>query len=561
MGGAGSSGAGSSGGGPYTCDLPPGPGTSGSGGSSGSSSGSGTTGPVSCDANPGVCEPAQDQGDSPCCDDVDCQCATGECQLQPCLADGYCDCRCPSDPDCVAGACGEPIMEVPQVGAECPASMDPVVLYMSNDDSNSMASAAFARRSINEGLIVDPFQIHEFLNYYDLSYDNPTNVPAKVGMQMRRLEQDSGEFVLLLNAQGRVFGPEVRRPLNLVFSADTSGSMGGEPIALLRDTMRAVAGSLLPGDVVSVVEWSEAQTVLLEAHEVTGANDAALLALIDGIESGGGTDLHGGLVRAYQLANANYSKDRINRVILLSDGGANLGITDVDLIAAAANDADKEGIYLLGVGVSEAAGYRDDLMDDLTDAGKGAYVFIDSAAEANKIFGERFLQTVEVAARNVRMEVTLPWYFGIKEFHGEEYSEDPEEVEPQHLAPNDAMSYHQIVGACDPSLILSNDTVKAKVTFEAPITREALSDEMELTLTDLVHKGPDRQLYKSDVIVAYAQALIVTGDLYRNGFRADAVTVAQGMAGWLDQAAQTLGDAEVAEMQALMEKYVIVAGG
>ena len=404
---------------------------------------------------------------------------------------------------------------------------------------------------------MNPFRIriHEFLNYYDLSYENPTDVAAQVGLQMRRTDAETGEFVLLAYAQGRLLRPEDRRPMNLVFSLDSSGSMTGEPIELLKETMRAVAGSLADGDVVSVVTWNTVANTLLESHAVSGPDDATLLSVINALDAGGGTDLNQGLATAYALAEANYSDDRINRVVMISDGGANAGVTDVELIAAAANDSDRDGIYLVGVGVDDSsADYRDDLMDTVTDAGKGAYVFIDRRDEARRMFGERFLENMTVAARNVQMELTMPWYFAITEFHGEEYSEDPAEVEPQHLSFNDAMSYHQIIQACDPSQIFTTDMVKAKVTYQDPISGQDGSNELELPIGDIV-KLDASQLYKGDVVVAYAQSFIVIGDLANGGDQAGAKQVATDMVAWLQAAEDALGDPEIAEMRAVMQTY------
>jgi len=501
---------------------------------------------------------------SPCCEDLDCACDTSDCSLAPCQADRYCDCACPSDPDCGEGACdgkssGPPPISAPPkppVAAECPATADPIVLYMSNDDSNSQASPTYARRIIHEGGVVDPFRvrIHEFLNYYDLSYDNPGAAPATVGVQMRRIDRATGEFVLLLFAQGQQLADADRRPINLVFSLDTSGSMAGEALDQLKATMHAVAGSLREGDVVSIVSWSDTQSVLLESHFIAGPDDPTLVAAIASLEAGGSTDLSAGLITAYELAEAHYGDDRINRVMLISDGGANTGETDEQLIGDAAGDRDGEGIYMIGVGVGEAHYYDDALMDVITDKGKGAYLFIDSPAEAERSFGEHFLRNLEVAARDVQMQLTLPWYFGIKEFHGEEYSADPAEVEPQHLAPNDAMSYHQTIQSCDPAQILTTDTIKAKATFKHPISHEELSSELTVTIGDVV-EADATQLYKADVIVAFAQALIVIGDLKSKADDAGAKQVALDMTEWLGTAATTLADPEVVEMRDLMALY------
>ena len=495
-----------------------------------------------------------------CCEDRDCGCFAGLCTNTACVADGYCDCNCPlqSDPDCALDSCALP---APADEAGCPATTDPVVLYMSNDDSNSQASPAFVRRVVSEGYVVPAgrVRIHEFLNYYDLSYANPSDKPAEVGIQMRRTDAETGEFTLLLYAQGQELRAEDRPAYNLVFSLDRSGSMGGEPIELLKDVVLATTSQLRAGDVISLVQWNTDQSVLLDGYVVEGPNDPGLIDIIESIEADGSTDLNAGLVAAYDLANQHYIADGINRVFMVSDGGANAGVTDIQLIAAQANESNGKGIYLIGVGVSEASFYNDELMDQVTDAGKGAYLYVDSPSEADRMFGEseRFLANTTVAARDVRMQLTMPWYFGIKEFHGEEYSANPEEVEPQHLANNDAMSFHQIIQSCDPGAPQTNDVIKARVDYLDPFTGEARFDELEVALGDLV-EADATQLYKGDVVVGYAKAFIVIDALIGLGQTADAIGTAQAMVEWLDLAVEALDDEEVVEMRDVMSDYVLV---
>jgi Mg-chelatase subunit ChlD len=441
----------------------------------------------------------------------------------------------------------------------CPDTQDDVVLYMSNDDSNSQASPALVRRIIHEGGVVNPerVRIHEFLNYYTITDDHPDDKPAQVGIQMRRTDAELGEFTLLLYAEGQQLRDEDRPPLNLVFSLDTSGSMSGEPLELVKDSMVALAGSLRAGDVISLVQWSDTQAVLLQNHAVTGADDPMLIAAIESLSTGGSTNLHAGLAKAYELAEASYIEGGINRVVLMSDGGANTGVTDIELISSAAAAEDGTGIYMVGVGVGSAGGYSDYLMDEVTDAGKGAYVFIDNPAEAEVQFGERFLSNVAVAARNVQMRATLPWYFGVKTFHGEEYSADPAEVEPQHLAPNDAMSFHSIIGACDPEQIDASDTIEAHVEYLHPLTLQPMSDTLIVPLGALV-KQDASALYKADVVVGFAKAIIVIGVQFQQGDIDGAVVYANNMEEWLELAAVELGDPEVEELATLMGEYADV---
>jgi hypothetical protein len=242
---------------------------------------------------------------------------------------------------------------------------------------------------------------------------------------------------------------------------------------------------------------------------------------------------------------------------LMSDGGANTGITDIELISSAAQAEDGSGIYMVGVGVGTASGYGDSLMNGVTDAGKGAYLFIDGQAEAELQFGDRFLANVAVAARNVRMRVTLPWYFGVKSFHGEEYSADPTEVEPQHLAPNDAMAFHQIIGACDPESIHANDMIEAHVEYLHPLTLQPMSDTLAMPIGSLV-KQDASALHKADVVVGFAKSIIVIGSLMGQGDKVGALETAGAMQEWLSDAAVILGDAEIEDLAALMAQYEAV---
>jgi uncharacterized protein YegL len=452
-----------------------------------------------------------------------------------------------------------PLEQQVPVELECPDTTDPIVLYMSNDDSNSQASPVIVRRLIQDGQLVGPerVRIHEFLNYYTITSDNPVDTPADVGIQMRRTDAELGEFTLLLYARGQQLRDIDRPPLNLVFSLDTSGSMMGERLELVKDSMVALAGSLREGDVISLVEWSSAPAIVLANHAVTGPNDPVLMAEIETISSSGSTDLHAGLVKAYELAQAGYIEGGINRVILMSDGGANAGVTDIELISNAAQAEDGSGIYMVGVGVGPASNYGDVLMNAVTDAGKGAYLFIDGPGEAELQFGDRFLSNVAVAARNVQMRATLPWYFGIKSFHGEEFSSDPAEVEPQHLAPNDAMSFHQIIGACDPDAVNADDAIVAHVEYLHPLTLEPMSDTLALPIGMLVQQDATA-LHKADVVVGFAKAIVVIASQIGQGDKLGAVKTAKDMHEWLSDAAFILSDPEVEDLAALMQEYKLV---
>ena len=390
---------------------------------------------------------------------------------------------------------------------------------------------------------------YEFTNYYDINYEPAAHGRVNVLIHMKPEGEEF--FNLQVGAQSHEIEPSERRPINLTFIMDTSGSMSGSPIELEQDVCRAIAASLRPGDVVSMVVWDVSDATILDSHPVTGPHDWVLRGVCGSLTAGGGTNLHGGLTAGYALAEANFDPEYLNRVVLVSDGQANVGVTDEVLIAREADDEEGEGIYLVGVGVGN--GYNDTLMDAVTDAGKGAYVFIDSEAEADLIFRDRFLSTLEIAVMDVQVQMTLPPWLRIEEFHGEEISGDPKEVEPQHLAPNDAMIFHQLVKACEEPPL--DDVITAVARYTDPVTRGRQSDSVTVTIAELLASQSDPQLVKGTAIVEYAEGLKDISELMRTGDRPGAQGACDSVEASLVLAAAETADAELAEIAALMEAY------
>ncbi|MBN1774051.1 MAG: VWA domain-containing protein [Deltaproteobacteria bacterium] len=461
----------------------------------------------------------------------------------------------PADPDAGEDG-GEPDGVTKSVDPE-----EPYVMYLSADDSNSMASPVVARWYMRNGSLVPHHvvRIYEFLNYYDIGYAPADPGTVRVISQFRPVNAEEGLYALQLGVQSEGLTPAGRRPMNLTLVLDTSGSMSGTPIELLREAVRAIAASLRGGDIVSAVEWDTERAIRLDSHAVVGPDDPTVLTMVEALAPDGGTNLHAGLELGYALARRNYRQTMMNRVVLISDGQANVGITDIHLIAAGADEMEGEGIYLVGVGCG--SGYNDELMDEVTDAGRGAYVFLDTPQEARRMFVDRFLQVMEVAVRDVRVELTLPGVFRIEEFHGEEYSAIPEEVEPQHLAPNDAMVYHQILRAIRPEWVYADDVIGVRVQYFSrggAVERTASTVD---TLQALVRR-PVPEMRKADALVVYAQALMRISVQVDRGERDAAVQTCESALALVGDSVAALHDFELAEVEALLEAYCpLVASG
>jgi Ca-activated chloride channel family protein len=158
------------------------------------------------------------------------------------------------------------------------------------------------------------------------------------------------------------------------------------------------------------------------------------------------------------------------------------------------------------VGVGEAGGYNDTLMDDVTDAGKGASIFISNAAEAQRIFGDQFVSTFSVAVRDVQVRLDLPPGFEVVKFSGEEISTDPAEVEPQHLAPDDAMVFHQRIATCAPDLVMDETPITVTARYHDPLTGEEQEVAVTATFAELL-AGDQALLRKGAAVFGYAEAL------------------------------------------------------
>lgn len=416
----------------------------------------------------------------------------------------------------------------------------PVTLFVSPDDSNSMSSPVQAREAVLANRWPGGVAIRtwEFLNYY--AWDYPAPEPGDLAVDLQLIEGEAdGDYVLQVGITSAA--PVDRAPMNLVFSVDASGSMEGPSIQLAKDVMDTVSAQLVAGDVVSIVTWDTSNNIRLAGHVVDGPSDPDVASAISGIRTGGATDLAGGLAVGYQLADDGFAADRINRVILISDGGANVGQTDEDVIGRHAGGEDEDGVYLVGVGVGAPGRYNDGLMDVVTDLGRGAAVFVPSSAEAEGMFGDRFLETVGVAARDVQIRYDLPPGFEVVRFSGEEISTVADEVRPQHLAPDDTIVLHQTLHACGgpaPDEALFGVTVEWRdaVTFAPRETGRTA------TLGELL-AGDHALLAKGAAVFAYAEALKGLG-----------TTVSEARDAWTVASELNPGDPDLAEIQTVLDR-------
>jgi len=345
------------------------------------------------------------------------------------------------------------------------------------------------------------------MNYY--TFDYPAAEADSVALYAAMVPQpeiSDTAYALQIGVAAPEVTAEDRANLNLTWVMDTSCSMDGAPMDKAREAGIAAASQLKAGDIVSMVTWSTARDVVLDGHVVTRPNDPVVIEAFEDLSAGGGTDLNAGLTYGYYYADINRSDAMVNRLVLVSDGGANVGITDADIIANYAGNRDEDGIYMVGLGVGNAWTYDPELMDTVTDLGRGASLYANDSSEVWKSMGSDFINTMDVAARDVQVRLDLPPGFEIIRFSGEEYSEDPEEIEPQHLAPNDTMVFLQTIDTCAPELLVDDTQFDVHVTWKHPVTFEEQEATLTTSLSELLDADPTL-LRKGQAVYEYAEAL------------------------------------------------------
>jgi Ca-activated chloride channel family protein len=197
--------------------------------------------------------------------------------------------------------------------------------------------------------------------------------------------------------------PDARPPLNLVFLIDVSGSMQGEDrLPLAKRALDVLIDQLRPEDHVSIAVYAGAAGAVLEP--TSGADKSKIRSAIRRLEAGGSTAGAEGLALAYDLARENFRKDAVNRVVLMTDGDFNVGVTDEGSLEDFVAERRKTGVYLSVYGFGQD-NYQDRRMQRISQAGNGTAGYIDSLDEARKVFEDDFKGSVFPIADDVKIQV------------------------------------------------------------------------------------------------------------------------------------------------------------
>ena len=209
---------------------------------------------------------------------------------------------------------------------------------------------------------------------------------------------DGGWLVrALLKMEGEPRAADDRVPLNLSIVLDRSGSMGGEKIRAAKEAARSLVQRLSPQDVVSVVTFdTEVETI---APPATGETQEDLASRIEAIHARSATNLSGGWLKGREHVSANRRDGAVNRVLLMTDGQANQGITDPVKLEGMSRSAAEKGVTTTTIGFG--IGSNEILLQAMADAGGGATYYIEETDQAQGVFEEELEGLLSVCAQNL----------------------------------------------------------------------------------------------------------------------------------------------------------------
>jgi Ca-activated chloride channel family protein len=199
-----------------------------------------------------------------------------------------------------------------------------------------------------------------------------------------------------------------RAPLNISLVIDRSGSMSGEKLDNVKKAVEFVIQNLNPTDYLSIVQYDNQVEVLSQTAAVRDKAD--LLRKVATIRSGGSTNLSGGLLEGYNQVKINRREGYVNRVLILTDGLANAGITEAPRLYEIAQRQFREngiGLSTFGVG----ADFNEELIMQLAEHGGANYYFIETADQIPQLFAKELQGLLSVVAQNAKLNIEFPSEF------------------------------------------------------------------------------------------------------------------------------------------------------
>jgi Ca-activated chloride channel family protein len=383
-------------------------------------------------------------------------------------------------------------------------------------------------------------RVEELINYFDYDYEGGTrDRPFRPTVWVTPTPWNEGSQLLHIGVKGYDEQPDTQPAVNVVLLVDVSGSMQDEnKLPLLRRAMSLLVDQMGPDDTVAMVTYAGGTRVVLEP--TPGDEKSKIKRALADLQAGGSTAGAAGLSLAYELAEENFDSDKVNRIVLATDGDFNVGITTDDRLEDFVARKRGEGIYLsvLGFGMYNL---NDQMMQRIAQNGNGIAAYIDTLDEARKVLVREFRSSMFPIAEDLKFQV---------EFNPSQVSEyrligyqtrilDREDFNNDQVDAGDIGSGHtvtaiyEIVRAGMPGMIeplryeaapapvdRSGELAFLRIRYKAPGADESQLIERPITELDFVRdldKAPEDARFAA-AVAAFGEKLSRTGHADNFGY-------------------------------------------
>ena len=269
-------------------------------------------------------------------------------------------------------------------------------------------SYTIMRNYLSDGNLppTDSVRVEEYVNYFDQGYPNPPPHQAfgiTIDGAPAPFTQSERYQMLRVGIQGYQVPAEARKDASLTFVIDVSGSMDMDNrLGLVKRSLELLVEQLRGRDSVSIVVYGTEARVVLEP--TPGSEKGRILEAIYSLRPEGATNAEAGIRLGYKMAMHAYNPHGINRLILCSDGVANVGETGPEAILEEVRGYVEEGVTLTTIGFG-MDNYNDILMEQLADNGDGFYAYVDDLREARRLFIDQITGTLQTIAMDAKVQV------------------------------------------------------------------------------------------------------------------------------------------------------------
>ena len=366
----------------------------------------------------------------------------------------------------------------------------------------------------------DAVRVEELINYFTYDYPQPKgDTPFSIVTEISSCPWNPSHKLVHIGLQGKRLNYDDLNPCNLVFLVDSSGSMSSSnKLPLLKKSLRLLVDELDDRDKIAIVAYAGSAGLVLPSTPATQKD--RIVSALEQLSAGGSTAGGQGIQLAYKVAVENLITNGNNRVILCTDGDFNVGVSSTGDLVRLIEEKRKNDIYLTICGFG-MGNYKDNRMEQISNAGNGNYFYIDSIHEAKKVFVKEMRANLFTIAKDVKIQVEFN-PVRVKAFRLVGYENRVmanEDFEDDKKDAGELGAGHTVTALYEIIPAGSDENVKktAELKYQETTVTSSAAESMEIMTVKLRYKPPKEEKSKlvEQPLIDRSMSLAKTSDNFR----------------------------------------------